>query len=312
MYKYIFGPVPSRRLGMSLGVDMVPRKVCSLDCVYCEVGKTTKLTVDRKAYIPSQKIILELDHYFKHNPAPDFITFSGYGEPMLNSGIGELIDYLKVREPDLPLAVLTNGTLLADEKIHAEIIKADVVLPSLDAASVDAFQKINRPHKSLDIAQIINGIAAFRKVFLGKIWLEIFILPGYNNQEAELVALKDAILKIEPDLVQLNTLDRPGTMEDLKPATYEQLKAVIDFWKLPNVQIIAAAVTRKNQKAYRNDMSSAILETIARRPCTAPDLTQIMGLHINELNKYLSVLEAEDKISQVKQERGVFYKIKQT
>ncbi len=311
MYKYIFGPVPSRRLGMSLGVDMVPRKVCSLDCVYCEVGKTTKLTLDRKAYIPAIKIISELDHYFEHNPAPDFITFSGYGEPTLNSAIGELIDYLKVMKPDLPLAVLTNGTLLADKKIHAELLKVDVVLPSLDAATVEGFQKINRPHNSLDIAKIINGIASFRKVFKGKIWLEIFILPGYNNQEAELIALKEAILKIEPDLVQLNTLDRPGTIEDLKPATYEQLKAIIDFWKLPNVQLIAAAVTRKNQKAYRSDMSSAILETIARRPCTAKDLTQIMGLHINELNKYLSVLEADDKISQVKQERGVFYKIKQ-
>ncbi|HOI33582.1 MAG TPA: radical SAM protein, partial [Bacteroidales bacterium] len=160
MYKYIFGPVPSRRLGMSLGVDMVPRKVCSLDCVYCEVGKTTSLTVDRKAYIPTKKIILELENYFGNNPDPDFITFSGYGEPTLNSGIGELIDYLKVKKPDLPLAVLTNGTLIADEKIHAELFKADVVLPSLDAATAEGFQKINRPHSSLDISKIIDGIAS--------------------------------------------------------------------------------------------------------------------------------------------------------
>ena len=134
MYKYLFGPVPSRRLGMSLGVDLVPKKVCSLDCVYCEVGHTTKLTTERKEYIPYDKVTSELEHYFANNPNPDYITFSGAGEPTLNSRIGDVLQFIKQIKPDIPLAVLTNGTLLSDKNVRDELMDANVVLPSLDAA----------------------------------------------------------------------------------------------------------------------------------------------------------------------------------
>ena len=135
MYKYLFGPVPSRRLGMSLGIDLVPRKVCSLDCVYCEVGKTTKLTLERKEYILFDNVIKELTHYFENNPDPDYITFSGSGEPTLNSRIGDIIKFVKQNRPEIPIAILTNGTLLFDPEVRDELKIADVVLPSLDAAT---------------------------------------------------------------------------------------------------------------------------------------------------------------------------------
>ena len=309
MYKFLFGPVPSRRLGMSLGVDLVPKKVCSLDCVYCEVGKTTKLTLDRKEYVEFNKVKEELTHYFNHNPDPDYITFSGSGEPTLNISIDKILQFIKQNKPNIPVAVLTNGTLLYDKNVREAILNADLVLPSLDAATEDVFKKINRPAKDLSIDKYINGLVDFRKEFKGKIWLEIFILPNYNDTENELTELKKAILRIKPDSIQLNTLDRPGTIPNLRGATKQELQRVSEYWKLNNVEIISSSQERRNIQSFRSDIETAILETIARRPCTLDDLTKILGLHINEINKYLDVLEFEEKIKTVQQERGAFFQI---
>jgi len=309
MYKYLFGPVPSRRLGMSLGIDLVPKKVCSLDCVYCEVGKTTKLTVDKKEYVLYDRIIKELEHYFNTNPDPDYITFSGSGEPTLNICIGEIISFIKQMKPSIPVAVLTNGTMLYDQDVREAINKADVILPSLDAVTDVVFNKINRPHKDLTIDKCIQGLIKLRNEFNGKIWLEVFILPNYNDSDNELYELKKWILKINPDLIQLNTLDRPGTVSGLRGATKEELERIVKFWNIDKVEIIASAPERKYVQSYRSNIASAILGTIARRPCTLDDLSKILGIHISEINKYLDVLEAEDKIETVEQERGVFYQI---
>jgi len=292
---------------MSLGVDLVPKKVCSLNCVYCEVGKTTKLTLERKEYVKLDTIKEELTHYFKNNPDPDYITFSGSGEPTLNIYIGEVLQFIKHNKPHIPIAVLTNGTLLNDKKVRAAIKDANVVLPSLDAATKDVFKKINHPHGNLKFEEYIQGLIEFRKEFKGRIWLEIFILPNYNDGVKELEELKKTILKINPDSVQLNTLDRPGTVPNLRGATRQELEAIVKFWNLEHIEIIAASPARKNIQSYRDDAETTILETIARRPCTLDDLSQILGMHINEINKYLDVLEADGKIETVHQDRGVFY-----
>lgn len=310
MFQYIFGPVPSRRLGMSLGVDLVPRKVCSLDCVYCEVGITTKLTTERMEYVPYEKVVKEISEYMDNNPEPDFITFSGYGEPLLNSRIGDVLKFIKEKYPRLKVAILTNGTLLSDKNIRAEIMQADVVLPSIDAATDKVFKKLNRPEKHLKVEKHIQGLINFRNEFDGEMWLEIFILPGYNDHNEEICELKKAIQEIQPTLVQLNTLDRPGAIEGLHPATKKQLEEIRNILDFENTVIVAAAHTRKATKAYRDDKESAILETISRRPCTIQDLRNIMGLHINEINKYLDVLEEEGKVTTDFGERGIFYRIK--
>ena len=310
MYKYLFGPVPSRRLGMSLGVDLVPKKVCSLDCVYCEVGKTTKLTTDRKEYILYDKVVGELEDFFVHNPDPDYITFSGSGEPTLNVRLADILRFIKQKKPHIPVAVLTNGTLFYDQNVRQTLKEADVVLPSLDAATEEGFAKINRPENHLTIEKYIQGLIDFRKEFQGKMWLEIFILPGYNDSENELLELKKAILKIRPDSIQLNTLDRPGTVAGLKAASREELERVIHLWNMDHLEIIAAAPERKKVQSYRKDAENAIMETILRRPCTLDDLVKILGMHLSEINKYLDVLEAENKIEAVRQERGVFYQKK--
>lgn len=310
MYNYLFGPVPSRRLGMSLGIDLVPHKVCTLNCIYCECGRTTKLSLERNEYVPYDVVVKELQHYLTDNPVPDYITFSGSGEPTLNSRIGDVLQFIKSNYPNIPVAVLTNGTLFYQKQVRTEVLDADVVLPSLDAASDLSFRKINRPFHKLNINEYIQGLVDFRKEYSGKIWLEVLILPGYNDNTEDLQLLKEAFEKIKPDSIQLNTLDRPGTIDGLRTASKHELQQIVDFWNLDNVEIIAAAPERKKVKSYREDTETAIWETICRRPCTIDDLVKILGLHINEINKYLDVLESENKIESVRQERGLFYQRK--
>lgn len=309
MYKYLFGPVPSRRLGMSLGVDLVPAKVCSLDCVYCEVGKTTKLTTERKEYVLFKKVSEELKDYFKNNPDPDYITFSGSGEPTLNSKLGDIIKLIKELRPNIPIAVLTNGTLLHNKQVREELLLADTVLPSLDAATDKVFEKLNRPAKDLTVKKHITGLMDFAKEFKGNLHLEVFILPEYNTNTEELNAMIDIIREINPQSVQLNTLDRPGTVSNLKPASLEQLNAFLEKLDLEQAKIISAIAKRKQNKAYRSDTEAVILETISRRPCTLQDLKDILNIHVNEINKYLSNLEDSGEITTVEENRGVFYKL---
>jgi len=309
MYHYLFGPVPSRRLGISLGIDLVPMKTCSLNCIYCECGSTTNLTLTRREYVPLAQAKTEFLHYLSNHPKPDYITFSGSGEPTLNSRIGEAIRFIQSHETGIPVAVLTNGTLLSDPQVRNELKPASVVMPSLDAATDKVFIKINRPHPRLPIERMLDGLIQFRKEFKGRIWLEIFIVPGINDTDSELAALKSAILNIRPDRVQLNTLDRPGPVSSIRSATPEELQRIIRFWGLDNISIIAKAQVRKKIVSYRKDVEGAILETIARRPCTLEDLTNILGLHANEVNKYLDVLEADKKVSVNHLARGQFYQV---
>lgn len=310
MYKYLFGPVPSRRLGMSLGVDLVPHKVCSLDCVYCECGKTTKLSTERREYIPFVKVREELIHFFSNNPDPEYITFSGSGEPTLNNRIGEVLDFIKKSKPLIPVALLTNATLFQYKKVRDEIIQADLVLPSLDAATDKAFQKVNRPAGGLKIQDYIQGLVEFRNEYSGIVWLEVLIIPDYNDDKENLLSLKEAIIKINPEKIQLNTLDRPGTEEDLRPASHSELLNIKELWNLPGIEIISKPANRKKIIAYRKDTETAILETIFRRPCTAIDIANILGIHLNETNKYLDVLESEGKVKIIRKDRGIFYQFK--
>jgi wyosine [tRNA(Phe)-imidazoG37] synthetase (radical SAM superfamily) len=295
---------------MSLGVDLIPHKICTLDCVYCECGPTTKLTTVRKEYVLYDKVIRELEHYFENNGKPDYITFSGAGEPTLHSRIGEIIGYIKQRVPDIPVAVLTNGTLFNRPDVRREIGQADLVLPSLDAVTQRSFEKVNRPIGDLDITEYIKGLVSFSKEFRGEIWLEIMIIPGYNDHKEELIKMKEVILKINPSRVQINTLDRPGTLDSLRPSSTESLEDIVELWQIENVEIIARVKERKEVKSYRDDIASAIIETISRRPCTLDDLKKILGLHENEINKYLGTLEEEQKIETFRQKRGIFYRMK--
>jgi wyosine [tRNA(Phe)-imidazoG37] synthetase (radical SAM superfamily) len=308
-YNTLFGPVPSRRLGISLGIDLVPMKTCTLNCIYCECGESTHLTLERREYVPFATVKQELSIYFANNPPPDYITFSGSGEPTLNSRIGDVLHFIKNHIHDIPVALLTNGTLFSQKQVREDIKAATVIIPSLDAATEKVFRKINRPSPHLKVDTIIQGLTQLRKEYRGKIWLEIFIVPGMNDTEQELTALKQAIDKIKPDQVQINTLDRPGSVPTLRAATRQELEHVIDFWEMENAAIVADAPEHKALFPYRKDTASAILGTIARRPCTLTDLSEILGLPTDEVKKYIDSLHTDKKIKIVKQKRGLFYQL---
>lgn len=309
-YKHLFGPVPSRRLGLSLGIDPIPYKTCSFDCVYCECGATTKLTDTRKEYIHVDEIISELDSFLSTNPTLDYITFSGSGEPTLNIGIGKIISFIKQKYPLYKIAVLTNSSLFSDTEVRKELLLADVIMPSLDAISEYTFKKINRPAAGIKIRDILQGLIDFRKEFTGKIWLEIFIIPGINDSDEEIGKFQAVLTEIKPDLIQLNSLDRPGTENWVIPADKKTLlKIKKKFEDLP-VVTISNYQKRENVKSYNLQIEDAILSTISRRPCTADDLSEILDIHIAELNKYLDTLHEKGKIDAVKKPRGVFFRVK--
>ena len=306
-YKHIFGPVPSRRLGISLGVDMVTHKICSLDCVYCECGKTTQLTIEQKEYVRFKDVVKELDHYWQHNVDPDYITFSGSGEPTLNSKLGQVIEYIKKKKPQIKVAVLTNSSLFSDPQVRKALLNADLVVPSLDAVSKKTFARINRPNPVLDVHKVVKGIETFAKEYTGKIWLEVFILPGINDSRPDLLLLKEAIERINPELIQLNTLDRPGTMSGIEPASRLELEDVIKFLGFHNIEIIAKVDGDIKARIQREDVKAAVIETIHRRPCTKKDLLQILGVEKQVIDKVINSLEQEKTIVGKTRKRGVFY-----
>ncbi len=237
--KHIYGPIRSRRLGNSLGVDMVPHKTCSLDCVYCECGATTVHTMERREYIDTDSIINEIDDYLSGSPPPDYVTFGGSGEPTLHSGLGRIIKHLKERFPSQKLALLTNSTLLGDRGLREEILPCDLILPSLDAVTDKVFREINVPVAGIDCAGIIDALIALSAEYHGQMWLEVFIAPGINDTDSEIVLFKEAIARINPARVQLNSLDRKGTCETLAPAPIELLDGIARRLEPLPVEIVA-------------------------------------------------------------------------
>jgi wyosine [tRNA(Phe)-imidazoG37] synthetase (radical SAM superfamily) len=306
-FQYLFGPVPSRRLGVSLGIDLVPFKTCSFNCIFCECGPTTDLTTERKEYVPTDDVIRELDTFLATHPQLDFITFSGSGEPTLHTGIGTIARHVKERFPGYRLALLTNSSLLSDAKVRNDILDIDVVIPSLNAVSGRLFRKICRPHTSLLPELIIDGLIAFRHEYSGEIWLEIFIIPGLNDTPGELGLLKAAIRKIAPEKVQLNTLDRPGVVDWIIPSTASDMERIARHLDYPGVGIITGAESRSEIPCFSTDVLETILRTIRRRPCTMQDLARITGLHPDEITKYTGVLRERNMILEKREERGIFY-----
>ena len=226
MRKYVFGPILSRRLGRSLGVDLVPAKTCPLDCIYCEAKATTLLTMERKEYVPVDEVIAELKATLDTIEAPDYVTFSGAGEPTLNSCIGKIVDFIKEFYPECKVCLLTNGLLLGDEKLQNELKKLDMVIPSLDGSNEAEYSYINRPCKGETLEKLVDGLCSFRKNVPVPMALEIFIVPDVNDSKESTERFSELVKRINPDSIQLNTLDRGGVIEGLKPAPREKLEEI--------------------------------------------------------------------------------------
>jgi wyosine [tRNA(Phe)-imidazoG37] synthetase (radical SAM superfamily) len=310
-YKYLFGPVPSRRLGISLGVDVVPYKVCTLGCVYCECGPSTKYTVERKPYYKAEDIFNELRNFLSEKPKLDYITFSGGGEPTLNSDIGKIVDYIKDSYPQYKIALLTNGSLLWREDVRNDIKKCDLIVPSLDAVTEDVYKKINKPAEEIKIEDIILGIKKIKEESAADIWLEVFIVPGINDTDEELAALKNIIMDIGPGKVQLNTLDRPGAEEWVKPASESRMNEIKEFLMPVKVEIVKTYEPKEGYSEYSKDLEENFLAVLRRRPCTVDDFADVFKIQKDVAMKYLHGLEKSGKIFSEKEDRGLFYRIKE-
>ncbi len=295
MDKYLFGPVPSRRLGISLGLDIIPYKTCTLDCLYCECGKTNNHSLVRKSFFPPEKLLSETDIFLKKKIHLDYITFAGSGEPTLNSDIGYMIKKLK-RITNTPIAVLTNGTLLDRPKVREDLLLSDLLLPSLDAVSEDVFKKINNPVEGITAKQLVKGLIDFSKIYKGKIWVEVFISKGINDSVEELGRIRKVLEQIDPARIQLNSLDRPPAYTEAKTAGHKLLTSIMDSWKDLPVEIIKRVKTRDEIPSFSKNLENSIMNTIVRRPLTLEDLITLTGKNRLELNKYIDILEKEKTI----------------
>jgi wyosine [tRNA(Phe)-imidazoG37] synthetase (radical SAM superfamily) len=309
--KYLYGPVPSRRLGRSLGIDIVPFKVCTLDCVYCQLGRTTEKTLRRRDYVPVEAVLTELKDKLAEGLEADFISISGSGEPTLNSRLGELIDGIK-KITDIPVAILTNGTLLYKQDVRADCAKADVVLPSLDAGDEQIYQRINRPHSGLSLEKLISGLCAFRNEFPGRIWLEVFLIEGFNTDNEQIAKIKDAIDRIRPDKVQLNTAVRPTAEPGIKSIDAERLQAIADQLG-KNCEVIAdfspplLRFAKQSGGGNIEGKAEDVLSMLKRRPCSLSDISSSLGISRNEALKYITHFQQQGVIDSQKKGGVIFF-----
>ena len=302
--QYVFGPVPSRRLGFSLGVDIIPAKYCTYDCIYCQIGKTTNREIDRRSFFDPQVIINEImDKTTKIGPV-DFITFSGSGEPTLNADLGMLIRELK-KNTAIPVAVITNGSLLYLEEVRKDIIEADVVLPSLDAVSEDTFRCINRPHPALTVEKVISGIKSFRKEYSRKIWLEIMLIRNINDETVELERMKKIVSGIGAERVQLNTVTRPPSEGSTGRLQDRELARICKLFG-PACEIICS-FEKTAEIPSQAEWTDIILETLKRRPLTLEDIVNTTNLSHFQAKGRLRDMEEQGLIKSYFFEDNTFY-----
>jgi wyosine [tRNA(Phe)-imidazoG37] synthetase (radical SAM superfamily) len=293
-YRHLYGPVPSRRLGRSLGIDLVPPKICTYDCVYCQIGQTAERRLVRKEYIPREEVLEEVRTFLEGGGSPiDHFSLSGSGEPTLHSGIRWVIDEIK-KLSSIPVAVITNGSLLYREDVREDLLRADVVLPSLDAVSPEVFQKINRPHPEVTVEKVIEGLVEFRKVYRGKIWLEVLFCKGINNHPGEIEKMKEAIDRIQPDRIDLNTVVRPPAEKWASPLSHAELEKVRAF--LGEKAIVIPEFDRHPLSVPGQEVQERIVSILGRRPLSLADLSKWMRIPQHELETYLTPLIREGKV----------------
>lgn len=299
---YVFGPVPSRRLGRSLGVDLVPFKTCTYDCTYCQLGRTADKTVQRRQWVRWANVLDEVES--KLDTRPDYVTLSGSGEPTLHLGLGELIDRIKAIT-EVPVAVLTNGSLLWQAEVRKELQGADLVIPSLDVGDEMLFGHINRPHDSISFGQLVEGLIAFRQEFRGQCWLEVLLLAGYTSIDAEVGKIAAFVRQIRPDRVQLNTVTRPPAESYAEAVPRGRMIELAGLFE-PRAEVIAEYDRElpEEGKAVCED----ILEMLRRRPCSSRDMVAALGLHMNEVVKYLDEMVRQGQVELVVSHEGAYYR----
>lgn len=291
-YRYVFGPVVSGRLGLSLGLDLTAAPICSMDCLYCEVGRTAVLTTERKAYVPAKAILAELAHWREHVGRPvDAVTLGGSGEPLLNTEFGEVIRGVKAVMPATPVAVLTNSTMLVDPVVRRELTQADIVLPSLDSLVDEEFASINRPAPGIGPRAVAEALLDFRREFAGRIYLEVLLVAGINDSEENLKRLKAFVPRLAPERVDVVTLSRPGAYAEARAVPRETLER----WRRELGAVAAQAKARVVAPAQANrltkqEIQEIVHNSVRRRPQTAAQIALATGLPAERVREALDEL----------------------
>ncbi len=303
--RHVYGPVPSRRLGLSLGVDLVPHKVCSFDCVYCQLGFTTRHQTTREDFFPPGEILEHVADALVHGPAPDVVTLAGSGEPCLYRSLGRIIDGIHGLT-DAPVVLITNGSLLYQDEVAAAAMATDILIPSLDAGDPETFARINQPASGLDFHRIVGGLQDVARRYQGSLRIEVMLVAGLNDSPESLRAMARILDDIPAQAIELNTPVRPVPKRGVEPLTRAQLEVAARYFG-PRARVIGAYSGRMAEAGAGG--ADEILELLGRRPCTARDMETSLGMHGHQVSKALRLLLDQGKI--VRDERGgeVFYKL---
>jgi wyosine [tRNA(Phe)-imidazoG37] synthetase (radical SAM superfamily) len=306
--KSLFGPVPSRRLGRSLGIDVIPPKTCTYDCVYCESGRTTELTARRREFTADDLVLNDLRCFFEqHAGGADVLTFSSAGEPTLHLGLGRLIERIKKDYPSLPLVVLTNGSLLWDPEVRKDLMRADRVIPSLDAATPGIFKSVDRPHPGLELDAILEGLYAFRRDYRGQLHLEVLLVRGMNDDPRELLSLRRVIDRVRPDCVELNTVVRPPACPGVRGLTREEMTAAAGYFPPDTIRVIGRFEPSPRDSDESESLGNRVLQLVTRRPCSVEEMADSLGVSLESLQETLSGLLDQKKIRPRKYDDRLFY-----
>ena len=303
MSTYIIGPVNSRRLGKSLGVDLIPKKICTQNCIYCQIMiNTTNKTLNRKEWVPFDEIIKQMKE--KLYCDPDIITITGCGEPTLFSRIGELIERLRSLT-DKKIAVLTNGSLLWMPEVRKELINADIVMPNLDAGNEITYQRVNRPHKDLSFEEIVDGLISFRELFSNQYWLEIFLLEGITANNDQIEKLHKITERISPDRIQFNTVTKPTWEYCPGAVSVEKMKHYCKLFG-NKAEIIADYIEIDTEKDL-GISKDELIKFLKKEPCTLNAISENFNLNRMEIIKFIDKLYSKEKINSEKRDGEMYY-----
>ncbi len=305
-YRYLFGPVPSRRFGRSLGVDLSVMKTCTIDCIFCQLGRTTNRTLERRAYVPVETVKQELLAWKNAGGTADYLTLSGSGEPTLHAAFGDVLDFMRAHF-SIPSVLLSNGTLFYLPEVRAAAGRADVVKLSLSAWDADSFARVNRPHEALCFERCVEGMQHFRREFPGRIWLEVFLVEGVNDAEADVERIARLAETIRPDEVHVNTAVRPPAEAGVRPVGRETLERAARMFR-PEGVVIGDSAPHTDQEFQIN--RDTILDMLRRRPCTARQMGEVFGMHVNEISKYTGELMRGGLIQSEYRNGDVYYFIR--
>jgi wyosine [tRNA(Phe)-imidazoG37] synthetase (radical SAM superfamily) len=291
--RYLFGPVPSRRLGLSLGVDLNPAKVCTENCVFCQVGPTTELTLERKEWVPTAEVLAEFDRWAAAGNQADYVTLSGSGEPTMHTGFGEVLRHVKAAGP-YKTALLSNGSLMWMPEVRRDAAEADVVKVTLSAWDEKSFRRIHRPADGLTFERILQGALALRDEFHGQLWVEVMLLPGYNDEPGQVEEIAERVARVRADAVHLNTTTRPAMAGVEVPRVPEAFLRTVAPWFSPVADIPVFSGRAAPPEAMSDE---AWMDLLARHPIAVEALAESAGVEVAAVERRLAPLVAAGRLA---------------